>query len=400
MKAAFRLMTTVRALGHDVRMLVRDPVGLDPAVVGPRSAAGRFWMRVRRHLDQRPTRGYPGRDEALFSTARLPDGLGPVIAQWCPDVVHVHWINNGFVGLGTLADLRVPQVWTAHDSWLFTGGCHYHVTCERFTAACGACPALGSTRDDDLSRHVWERKRRAYAQIRPTVVSPSTWMAERVRASSLAGGFPGIVIKNPIDRTVFTPADRAAARQRWNLPRDRRLVLFSALYNGSRNKGLHLLLPAMEQVSAAEPGIELVTVGHPAEDVDHPRGVIVHRRPLVADDREMASLLAAVEVVAVPSLSENLPFAVLEAQACGVVPVAFAIGGIPDLITHRQTGWLARPYEIGDLAAGLCWAASAEAPTAAILTAAADRAETGRVARQHIDLYTSLMASAVAPGAA
>lgn len=390
MQSAFRLMLGLREQGHAVRMLVRDPVGNDPDVQGPRSTAGRLWMRMRRRLDQWQVRRYRQRDPALFSTAWLPDGLEAEIASWRPDVVHLHWINNGFVGLETLAKLPVPVVWTAHDSWMITGGCHFHARCDRFLTSCGACPALGSHVEEDLSRQVWQRKERVYARIRPTVIAPSSWMAQRIRLSLLGRHLACEVIGNPIDRAVFLPGDQAIARKAWQLPTDRKLVLFSALHHSDHNKGLHLLAPAMRVAIATDPRISLVAVGNSPASGMPDMGTTVHVLPPIASEVHMASLIQAMDVVAVPSLCENLPFAILEAQACGVVPVAFSIGGIPDLVDHRRTGWLAPPYDPVDFAAGIVWACSTDSPAAKVLSAATESFGVESIVHRHLAVYESL----------
>jgi glycosyltransferase involved in cell wall biosynthesis len=373
-----------------VALLARQPVTDDPQVFGPRSFPGRFWARLRRRLDALPLRTYAQREPGFFSPAWLPDQIGAQIAAWKPDLVHVHWINNGFVSIETLGRIRVPQIWTLHDSWTFTGGCHYR-DCSRFIQSCGVCPALGSHREDDLSRRIHQRKQRAWSQISPLLIAPSRWMADRAKASSLCSGWQVEVIPNPIDRSVYTPVDRQAVRRKLNLPLDRRLVLFSALFAGDQNKGLDLLLPALRRLAVSVPDATLVTIGNPPSAGYGDAGMpVVALGPQVAEST-VAAITGSVDAVAIPSRSENFPFAVLEAQACGSVPVAFRIGGIPDLIEHRQTGWLAAPFSSDELAEGLSWALSEHAPSSAQLAQVTERCAAQQVALRHVAAYERVL---------
>jgi glycosyltransferase involved in cell wall biosynthesis len=346
--AASRLMSALRQAGHVVRMLVQERTGEDPDV---QTMTGVPW-RWRRRLDRLPLVLYPRRSPEFFSCGWLPDQVASRVHAWRPDLVHVHWINNGFVASDTLADLRLPQVWTLHDSWAFTGGCHYHDTCSRFTTGCGSCPVLGSHEPADLSRLLQRRKLSALVRSQAVVITPSRWLQARLAATAAGGRVRSVVIPNVMDRGLFRITDRSAARQRLGLPVDTPIIVFAALQQADRNKGADLLAAALKQLP---PGITptLVTAGLGAAacfaTVDLPQ---VHLAPRDSD-AAMADLLAAATVVAVPSRCENLPYAVAEALACGVFTVAFAVGGIPEQISHGETGWLACPFDVADYARGL-----------------------------------------------
>ena len=57
----------------------------------------------------------------------------------------------------------------------------------------------------------------------------------------------------------------------------------------------------------------------------------------------------------VPSRQEAFGQTASEAQACGTPVVAFNIGGLPDIVEHQRTGYLAEAFETEDLAAGIQW---------------------------------------------
>ena len=61
----------------------------------------------------------------------------------------------------------------------------------------------------------------------------------------------------------------------------------------------------------------------------------------------------AADVFLLPSLSENLPNTIMEAMACGTPCVGFEVGGIPEMIDHKQNGYVARYKDAADLAEGI-----------------------------------------------
>jgi glycosyltransferase involved in cell wall biosynthesis len=91
-----------------------------------------------------------------------------------------------------------------------------------------------------------------------------------------------------------------------------------------------------------------------------------------------------------PSLEDNLPNTLMESMACGVPCVGFDVGGVPEMITHRETGYVARFRDAEDLAAGLHWTLS-EADEAALSKAClhkvAECYSQQSVAQQYMKVY-------------
>jgi glycosyltransferase involved in cell wall biosynthesis len=346
---AYRLHQGLRAIGVHSQMLVRDRRTSDATVL----AQGTLCGRLRPHLDQLPLQYYPQR-AGLFSPQWMPDGLASRVAQFQPDVVSINWVANGFVSIETLGLLsRQPLVLTLRDMWALTGGCHYSGDCERYTQSCGQCPQLGSDRDRDLSRWVWQRKARAWRGLALTLVAPSRWMADRVAQSPLLRHCRVEVIPNSLDAQVYQPLPQSLARQQLGLPQSRPLVLFGAIdATTDRRKGYHLLVPAMQQLAQKWPDVELVVFGATAPIAT--LGIPTHNLGRL-ETAALAQAYAAADVMVVPSLQESFGKTAAEALACGTPVVAFRGTGLVDIVDHQQTGYLAAPFDVADLAAGMAW---------------------------------------------
>ncbi len=361
-RAAQRLHQGLDHQGLDCQMWVQSRTGQNPQVRGPKTRFAQGVAQARLSLDALPLKRYPQRQDQTFSVQWVPDQLAPAIAQWQPDVINLHWINEAFVRLESLAQWHRPLVWTLHDMWPFTGGCHYAFDCDRYTEQCGQCPQLGSDRPQDLSHQIWQRKAQTWKNLDLTVVTVSHWLADCARRSSLFGPRPIEVIANGIDTELYRPIDRQWARQLLQLPQDKALILFGAVSaTGDRRKGFHLLQPALQRLCRAEEWrdrLELVVFGseQPADPPDF--GTQVHYLGSFRDDLSLALVYAAADLFVLPSLEENLANTIMEALACGTPCVAFKVGGMPDLIEHERNGYLAQPYDIKDLAQGLAWVLS------------------------------------------
>ncbi len=357
-RSAYRLHQGLQSVGVNSQMLVQDKASDDKRVIAPKIRLAEGIATMRLSFDALPLKFYRQRDKATFSLQWLPDGIAPQVNQLQPDIINLHWIGEAFLQVETLAKFNRPVVWTFHDMWAFTGGCHYNQDCDRYTVSCGACPQLHSQKNWDLSHWVWQRKAKAWKDINLTIVCPSLWLAECAKKSSLFQDVRVEAIPYGLDTEKYKPLDRQVARKLLNLPQDKQLVLFGSLKATSDpRKGFQLLQPALQELSKSEwqDRLELVIFGSTVPENPPDLGFKTHYLGSLNDDLSLALVYSAADVFVLPSTQDNLPNTVLEAIACGTPCVAFNIGGMPDMIEHQKNGYLAQPYKIEDLAQGIVW---------------------------------------------
>ena len=398
--AAYRLHRGLQEIGVDSKMLVQNKLsGDNNAIEFIQGNLSRKLVNFRETFDAWPVKFYRDRARGMFWPGWFPDRMKSKVAPIEPDVISLHWICRGYLQIETLAKFDKPLVWTFHDMWGFTGGCNYSEDCDRYTASCGNCPQLGSNRDYDLSRWVWQRKAKAWKNLNLAIVTPSKWMAERAIASSLFKKARVEVIPNGLDTQRYQPFDRATARKLLKLPQDKQLVLFGAISaTGDRRKGFHLLQPALQSLSQSgwHDKIELVVFG--SSQPSNPPDLGFNSRYLgrLEDDISLALVYAAADVFVAPSVQDNLPNTVAEAIACGTPCVAFKIGGMPDMIEHQQNGYLAPAFEIEELGRGIAWVLENRERHQKLCDRAREKAEQEfsqqLMARRYLSLFAELVA--------
>lgn len=339
-------------------MLVQNKLSDDSLVIGTSGNIGKKLVNFRETFDALPVKLYPKGKETMFWPGWFPDQIHSKLVKLEPDVINLHWVCRGYMRIETLPQLNKPLVWTFHDMWAFTGGCNYSEECDRYRESCGNCPQLQSDKSWDLSRWVWNRKAKAWKNLNLTIVTPSQWLAQCVRSSSLFKDTRVEVIPNGIDTEKYRPIDRITARKLLQLPQDKHLILFGAMgATSDRRKGFHLLQPALQRLNQSgwSDRIELVVFGSSGSKDGTDLGFRCHYLGKLNDDLSLALVYAAADVFVAPSVQDNLPNTVLEAIACGTPCVAFNIGGMPDLIEHQKNGYLVPPYDIEELAEGIVW---------------------------------------------
>lgn len=285
----------------------------------------------------------------------------PLVQQ--ADVLHLHWVNQGFLSLKNLSqlfDMGKPIVWTLHDMWPFTGGCHYSGDCLRFAENCGDCPLLRHSGSHDRSYMQHLQKQNIYQLSTVAFVGCSHWMMDMAARSGVFRGEKNSLfasVFNPIDTSVFKPASKADARRALRLPVDKKLVLFGAANLNDPRKGMQHLATALhrlrQQEASLADSLELVAFGKNSDAFKEQVPFPLHSFNVIAREQEMVRLYQAADLFVLPSLQDNLPNTVMEAMACGTPVAAFKTGGVPEMISHKQNGYLAPLENAEELAAGI-----------------------------------------------
>ncbi len=357
-RATYRLQKGLQMIGVDSQILVKSKRSDDHNVISSQNTIGSKFDEIIKTVHNLPLRLYPQKIPGIFSTEWLPDSLPAKIAKIQADVINLHWICNGLIQIENIPKLNRPVIWTLHDMWPFTGGCHYSENCDRYTQSCGSCPQLHSSKDRDISRWVWHRKAKAWKDFHPTLVTPSKWLAKCVEASSLFRDRQAIVIPNGLDTQKFKPINRKIAREILNLPENKQLLLFGAMQGtGDRWKGFSLLQSAIQELtkSGLRDQIELVVFGTAESNHQSNLGFKTHYLGRINDDITLAMVYSAVDVMVVPSLYESFGQTASESLACGTPVVAFNATGLKDIVDQMENGYLAEPYKSEDLARGITW---------------------------------------------
>ena len=392
--ACGRILKALRGEGVDARMMVRNLEGGAEGVVQVGSALHRKWSFLRERAAIWAAKGY-SRDN-LFYVDIANSGIDITRSKAFrkADIIHLHWINQGFISLRGLEKIVAsgkPIVWTMHDMWPFTGVCHHADNCTRYNAECHDCPLLPKRGFNDLARDVFDRKAAALEKADVTFVGCSKWLAGLCSKSRIAEGHKVVSIPNPIDTSSYAPADKAAVRSRLGLPQDKKLILFCSVKTTDIRKGMKYFQDCcniLRENSADE--IEVLILGKNSELLGSTLALPSHALGYVGGGGSLADFYNAADVFVTPSLQENLPNTIMEALSCGVPCVGFDIGGIPEMIDHLKNGYVARYKSAEDLARGISWVLD-EADYSTLCCNAREKAvesySEAVVARQYIELF-------------
>lgn len=411
-KAAYRLHKGLQSIGVDSTMVVLNKKSGDPSVkILPVNYPGGMancldapaynspiwnqqagkWHKLLSNYPKRP----PGLE--MFTDAESSVRLDHIREIQEADIINLHWVAGAMDYPNASYALKNKLiVWTLHDMNPFTGGCHYSAGCQKYKTSCGACPQLGSDNANDLSQKIWNQKLNTYQNLKLHIVTPSRWLGESARESALFSCFPVHIIPYGFPLDIFKPYPKMQIRKDSNISQTAKLILFGADSVTNQRKGFAYLLEALNRFPLKDDHeYTLVTFGGVPKGINISSRYQVLHTGSISEEKQLALIYSAADLFVLPSLEDNLPNTVVEAMACGLPVVGFNIGGMPDMVEHQKTGYLAKPRDIAGLIQGINWVISSYDNGVNFPERCRERAEKDYAldiqARAYNDLYNRLL---------
>jgi glycosyltransferase involved in cell wall biosynthesis len=311
---------------------------------------GRGVGRVRKFLDKSVSKGYLNKSPELFSVGIFGFDFTKLDIYSEADIIHLHWVNHGFIDVKTLGKIKKPVVWTLRDMWPFTGGCHYSFDCKNYEKGCGKCSNLKSNSDYDLSSYVLNRKIKSIP-VNMKIIGISDWISNSALKSKIFKNFDITTISNSIDTIRFYPVAKQQARKFLNIATDKKIILIGSQNSSDLYKGFSKFIEATSFLNMenylvcffgnldkrSEFNFNYISFGY----VDSPE--------------ILRNIYAAADVFVAPSIMEAFGKTIAESMLCGTPAVCFDSTGPKDIVSHKLNGYLACPYVSQDIAKGIEW---------------------------------------------
>lgn len=273
------------------------------------------------------------------------------------DVINFHNLHTGYFNYLAIPALtkNKPAIFTLHDMWSFTGHCTYSYECDRWKHGCGRCPHLDNypavARDNTAWE--WKLKNWVYDRSNLTIVTPSLWLTERAKQSMLER-FNIHHIPHGIDTQAYQPIESQYCRSALGIPEDKKVLMFGADSLKDSRKGKDLLIEALQKLpDSIKKETVLLTIGRGGENIESTIGISTLNLGYVSSDRLKSLAYSAADLFVFPTRADNLPLTLQESLACGTPMVSFKVGGVPDLVRHGITGYLATPEDDRDFSNGI-----------------------------------------------
>lgn len=256
------------------------------------------------------------------------------------EITHLHW-TPGVISIDEISkQLKSGSriVWTLHDMWAFTGGCHFSDQCNEFLHGCTSCPQVKPIFRTAVQKS-FDRKLQALQSTNNLeIVTPSNWLKAQAQASKILAEKQIFVIPNPIDCEVFKPNQQTQTRHT-----DLVIGCSAANLNETR-KGIELFIKWTDDYISKFPDKKLSVLAVGSGQIISDR-VEVRTTGFVSDKKELSDLYNQMDIFVSLATSDNFPLNIGEAVASGLPTICRDSGGMPELVDHGKTGFLVSNIE-------------------------------------------------------
>ncbi|HYR97607.1 MAG TPA: glycosyltransferase [Gemmatimonadales bacterium] len=298
--------------------------------------------------------------------------LAVTLRRHCVSLVHSHDFTMAFCGAWAARRARMPHVITMHGGRYYAARIRRRLALRAAVALSRSLVAVSEPLATHLSRDLWIR---------------------RARIVTIPNG------------ARFAPAARSTLRAELGLTDDSPLIV--AVGNLYPVKGHTYLLEALGRLAPTHPRLQLAIAGRgdlaqvlqsQARDLN-----VEGRVHFLGLRQDIANILAAADVFALPSLSEGLPVALLEAMFASRPIVASAVGDVPAALASGAAGRLVPPGDAAALAGAIRGLLTNPFEARALGQTAQARATAeygiGRMVQRYVEVYQRLLANGARRGA-
>ncbi|WP_409272370.1 glycosyltransferase [Neobacillus sp. SCS-31] len=320
-KIVYDLYDSLNRKGHTVAVCYgRGPIADEPGVYKFSSN-----LEVYAHAFLTRVTGLTG-NYSYFATKKLIRFM----EEFKPDVVHIHELHAYFVNyapvINYLKEKNIKTVWTFHCEFMYTGKCGYAYDCDKWKTECGKCPRLKeypSSMYFDFTRKMFNEKKKLFEGFdNLSIVTPSKWLADRVKASFLKDKDVHVVHNGIDTEKVFYPRTYKHLKKKHNIT-DEKIVLAVAPDLMSSRKGGRWVLELAEKIKNTK--IKFILIG--VKDLSESFGENIIALGKTNNQNELAEYYSMADVFIICSERENFPTTCIEAISCGTPVIGFDEGG-------------------------------------------------------------------------
>ena len=274
------------------------------------------------------------RDQSLFTLYRKA-GSGEFKSH--KNLVHhLHW-TPGVAGLTQIKNLiqsDSPTVWTLHDMWPFTGGCHYSMECDHFTKNCNGCPQVRGIFSQSVGERYQSKKQMFMGSKSFVAVTPSRWLRNQAEQSGMFTDCQFEVISNPIDTDIFLPNKHSQVFKSMEL-----VVGCNAVNLNDPIKGVNTLIHTLEKFQDQHPDLKVKLLAIGRGDISSKK-IQIATTGFLSDQSQIATSYLQMDIFVSLATAEVFGLSIAEAQSCGIPVICLNSGGMPEMIRENINGFV------------------------------------------------------------
>ena len=256
------------------------------------------------------------------------------------DIIHIHWLSQGFIKMKSLSKVKKPIVWTMRDMWSFTGGAHYTMDFLNYE-------------NSKISDYFKNYKKKIFKQ-NFHFVAVSNWLKEKAKDSDVLGDHEIIKIDNNISVKDFNKIDKSKAHSLLNISTKKKIILYGAQNPQSKRKGWNILVETLKKIDTSKYFL-LLFGSFWSHKTLNKIGIEYLSLGFLDDKKKLNEAYSSSDFFLFPSIQEAFGKTCIEAMACGIPVICFKDTSISELIDHETDGYIVDKINSNDLKTGIEW---------------------------------------------
>ena len=256
------------------------------------------------------------------------------------DIIHIHWLNQGFIKLGSLSKINKPLVWTMRDMWPFTGGSHYSMDFEKYEKSY-------------ISKKIKNFKKKNYKK-NFHFVAVSDWLRNKAQKSSVLKEYDIKRIYNNINTNDFDKITKKQAKSFLNISTKKKIILYGAQNPQSKRKGWNIFIKTLKKLDNTKYFL-LIFGNFWSQESLNKIGIEYKSLGFINDKKILNNIYSSADLFVAPSIQDAWPKTFAEAMYCGTPVVCFDNTSISEIVDHKVNGYIVKNFDADLLKKGIDW---------------------------------------------
>ena len=256
------------------------------------------------------------------------------------DIIHFHWLNQGFISLKSLSKIKKPTVWTMRDMWVFTGGSHYSMDFERYE-------------NSYLSNFIKQFKKKVFKD-NFQFIAVSNWIKDKAKNSIVLKNREVIKIDNNIEIKDFRIIDKVKARNFLGISTKKNVILYGAQNPQSKRKGWDVFVETLKILDKSNYYL-LIFGNFWSQKILDDIGFEYKNLGFIDDQNKLNNIYSSSDIFVGSSLQDAWPKTFAEAMLCGTPVVCFKNTSISEVVDHKKNGFVVENIQPHELKNGIEW---------------------------------------------
>ena len=279
---------------------------------------------------------------STFSFCLLGDDITKFQEYKDADIIHIHWLGEGFVSLKSLSKINKPVVWTMRDMWPFTGGSHYIMDFEKYEKSL-------------LSKLIKNYKKKIFKK-NFHFVAISNWLKSKASENNVLKDHKIERIYNNIDLEKFEQISKNQATSAFKINTKKKIILFGANNPQSKRKGWDIFLETLNLIDKSKYFILIFGNFWSQKQLDV-IGIEYKCLGFVNDYKKLNLVYSSSDLFVSASIQEAFGKTWAESMACETPVVCFKNTACAEIIDHKKNGYIVDDLDAQKLKMGIDWVA-------------------------------------------